>query len=128
MKYTCEYCNYGTDNQSAFCHHKNTKKHKSKIQDKKNTNVQNEETSKNQLAKTNIDLTLTSTSTNIEVSETSNTSNSDLEKIYKCSNCSMVFKYDSSYYRHKKSCEPKYNDIKLKNLVMEFKTKLDMLE
>ena len=44
-------------------------------------------------------------------------------KLYECENCQKNFKHDSSYYRHKKSCNNKKNNICELKLKLEFAEK-----
>ena len=76
-QYICDYCNFITSDKSLYERHTSTEKHKKYLNNSKNINYDNNNNSDN--------------------------SNSDNSKIYQCT-CGKKYKYDSGYYRHKKTC------------------------
>ena len=119
MTYTCTFCDYSTENQGNFSHHKKTKKHILKMQ---------------------------SMDENVELCNTFATpkyitSNIDATKIntknYICQNCNNIYLHHSSYYRHKKNCINENKQIKTeleKKIIekdimeKEFKSQLELSE
>jgi hypothetical protein len=93
MAFTCTLCDYSTENQGNFSHHKKTKKHILKMSSTKENNV---------LYST--DATIQHKTSDINAT-TKNTKN------YVCKNCNNVYLHHSSYYRHKKTCLNNNSDI-----------------
>ena len=114
MKYTCELCNYSTENQGNFCHHKKTKKHLEKLEGK---SLNFQQCSSNVTVCSNQSYNIDTTKTTLVKS------NKNSDKIYVCSNCDFEFKHHSSYYRHKKTCNSQTNES-----IQELKLKLAFAE
>jgi hypothetical protein len=84
MSYYCEKCNYTAKNSSNFTNHKKTQKHLLQFSDS----------------------TLKSVCATEDIASTSpNIAKHSIAMLVKnCSDCNKIFKHDSSYYRHKKTC------------------------
>jgi len=92
MSYYCEFCNYSTENQGNFSHHKKTKKHI------KNLDINN--------------LNKTTCSINSIYVANNATSNEEKTTYFQCKNCEKKFKHHSSFYRHNKNCIIENDTIK----------------
>ncbi len=109
--YKCIECNYVTDKQSNFCHHKKSKKHIQNIAIKSNTIDDN--CSKCILSPPEVHLESTLRYTTMYTQN------------YNCQNCPFSTKHKSSYYRHLKICENdnsgdnSYNELKMKLIYSE---------
>ncbi len=103
MSYYCEKCNYTAKNSSNFANHKKTQKHLLQFSDS----------------------TLKSAYTDEDIASTSpNIAKHSINMLVKnCSGCNKIFKHDSSYYRHKKTCT--YNNSEDQ---YELKLKLEFAE
>ena len=112
MSYYCEKCNYSTDNQGNFSHHKKTKKHLKNLKD-------------NCLNKTTCITDISCSIINISSNDSKTT----------CDICNKIFKHQSNYYRHKKTCKSKQEDVSVysgliekEKELLEYKMKLEMAE
>ena len=128
MVFTCTLCEYSTENQGNFSHHKKTKKHTLKMSSANNNVVNCNTNATSQYKTSNIDATIKNT------------------KNYVCQNCNNTYLHHSSYYRHKKNCLNENNQIKIeleKKIIekdimekelksqlelSEYKMKLEMME
>ncbi len=107
MSYTCQLCNYFTNNQGNLSHHKKTKKH-----------LKNLDTTSLKCSSSSPNVAISATNaTTYVVSQ--NTSNFDK---FSCEICEKNFKHSSSYYRHIKKCN-KTSSIKELQLKLEFSEK-----
>ena len=93
MAFTCTLCDYSTENQGNFSHHKKTKKHILKMSSTKENNV------------------LYSTGATIQHKTSDINATTKNTKNYVCKNCNNVYLHHSSYYRHKKTCLNNNSDI-----------------
>lgn len=86
MSYSCEHCNYFTNNQGNLSHHKKTKKH-----------LKNLDSFSLKCSFSSIDVAkMTTTATTYVVSK---------NPMFSCELCKKNFKHSSSYYRHIKNCD-----------------------
>ena len=83
-RFECNICYYNTSKRSDFNKHLSTRKHKNNVNDSKM--IENEGKISQKIAK--------------------------LDSLYSCE-CGKQYKYDSGYYRHKKTCH--MNSIKVQN-------------
>ena len=132
MTYICTLCNYSTNNQANFSHHKKTKKHLAKLDTKylNNKNCSIVDTTCNDNATQNCNI------------EKKNATEKSTRK-YECKNCKNIYLHHSSYYRHKKNClidnkstdlnnennkDKIINDLKSQLEIYEYKNKISLLE
>ena len=114
-KYICDKCQYNTSNKYNYKKHLLTDKHillmngKKKVLEEYNCDICDYNTK----VKSNYTKHLL-TVNHIYKSDTNKKSNNN--KIYKCS-CGKTYKYDSGYYRHKKTCIPIKNKKDTENNV-----------
>lgn len=117
MKFTCNNCNYSTDDQSNFNKHKKSTKHiKKSIQVNKITNSDSKQTPE-KLPKDSPKLL--NTNKKILDSDNQNTSQTKKSK-YKCPNCDIEFSKSCNLSRHIKNCKIK----NIKEIEKEFEVKL----
>ncbi len=95
MIYNCSPCNYSTDRQSNYCHHKKSLKHIAKINEKSNTVVD---------SSLNVAFCSQIVATMLQESYC-NPTIPELPSKNICKKCNSNFKHTSSLYRHQKKCE-----------------------
>ena len=116
MSYSCQLCNYFTNNQGNLSHHKKTKKHL------KNLDINNLKCSS---SIPNVAISATSATTYVV---STNIKNTDKNEKYNCEFCDKNFKHSSSYYRHIKKCDKEINQNNNSDTFKELKLKLEFAE